>query len=116
MNNLLEDLKTLDINKSCKGIIYKAEVSLFQTKRGIGYTIRLNEAKKLSCPGCSICNFKRGYDSGLSEIDVDDWPIIGIENVKNGKYYTLETINQHRDYETGIIDDWDLALVEVNPT
>lgn len=108
--NILSELTTTD-NSSCNGIVYKAEISLFETKYGINYNIKLKINKKLSCPGCSLCN----YDSGLSEIDVDHWPIIDIEKAENGKYYTIEIVNQHRDYESSIIDSWDLKLIEFIP-
>lgn len=92
----------------CKGLIFQADVSCCPTRKGIGFFVRLNLLKRKSCPGCIRCAAL--YDA-IGDVD-NDWMPIGIESVEHGKLYRLEICNASRDWETGIIDDWDIKLVE----
>lgn len=92
----------------CKGIIFRANVTHYVTGINIGQKIRLRQLKRKSCPGCNKCRWI--YDQ-IEEVN-EDWPIIGIDKVKNGKLYTITVTNIGRDFETGLVDEWDLAIVE----
>lgn len=92
----------------CKGVIFKADVGYFQTKRGFASSFRMNIMKRMSCPGCYVCGW---LDEQLGEIS-NDWPVIGIQKVEHGKLYRLEICNETRDWESGCVDGWDLRLVE----
>lgn len=94
--------------KTCKGRVYRANVSHCQTKTGILFAVRLREMKRLSCPGCEYCGW---LDADLPELGLD-WGIINITEAENGKLYTIEMCNIQRDWESGMVDDWDLKLVE----
>ena len=95
--------------KDCKGKIYRANVSHCRTERGVLFSVRLNELKRLSCPGCKVCGL---LDEALGDID-NDWHLIGIEHAEHGKLYKIEIRDRGVDWETGICEDWDLELVEV---
>ena len=92
----------------CKGVIFRADVQNFQTQKGMGFSVRLNKMKRLSCKGCMECG---GLESYFGEIS-NEWPIVGIEKVEHGKLYSLQVVNIEKDFESGIVDGWDLGLVE----
>jgi len=108
---LILDIEPVQENQ-CKGDIFKANVSLCKTERGVLFSVRLNKMKRLSCPGCKYCGW---LDDDLNELDPERFPLLGIENVEHGKLYTITTTNVSRDFETGWIDSWDLEVVEVKP-
>ncbi|MCD6199292.1 MAG: hypothetical protein J7K15_12135 [Deltaproteobacteria bacterium] len=93
---------------SCKGQVYRASVNHYATDKEIVFTVRLRKLKKLSCDGCEFCGW---LNEALGEVDAD-WSIGGICNVEHGKIYTLKVCNERKDWETGIVDDWDLCVVE----
>ena len=94
--------------EQCKGKIYRADVQHCQTKRGILFSVRLNEIKRLSCQGCDKCGW---IDENLSELN-DEWGIVNICEAEHGKLYTIDMCNERKDWETGIVTDWDLKIVE----
>lgn len=95
----------------CQGSVFKATVNQYRTSRGFGFTVRLTKAMRLSCPGCSGCNWEM---DGFREVS-NDWPILGIETAKDGSFYCIDICNVTRDCETGMTDGWDLRLVEYLP-
>ena len=93
---------------TCKGLIFRANVSCCRTQLGIGFFVRLNLLKRKSCPGCDSCS---ALFEQIGEFDTTYRPI-GIESVKDGKLYQLQYCNVCRDPETGIVDDYDICLQE----
>ena len=105
--NLLEKPKD---RPSCHGQIFKCVENSFRNTRGDYVSkLRMVHQRRLSCNGCDACGWQ--LDT-LSEFVSAGAPI-SIE-VGDGQYATLTTKNQHRDWETGIVDDYDLAFVLVN--
>ncbi len=95
--------------KHCQGQVFKANVQNFRTKRNdFGFSVRLIPMKRMSCPGCEKC----GWQSEIFGEISNDWPIVGIESVEDGKFYTISVCNESRDWESGQINDWDLCLIE----
>lgn len=112
----MQNLELVKVNEKpsyCKGSVFLAKVQHFQTSasQGFGFSVRLKKNKKLSCPGCRWCAWQ---SENFAEV-CNDWPIHGIENVKDKKLYTIEVCNESKDWETGQIDSWDLKLVEYSP-
>jgi hypothetical protein len=105
-------LETETTDTGCQGNIYKASVSVYKTKRGFAQTIRLNRSARLSCPGCSYCGWQ--YES-IDEIG-HDWPVLGIEDAEDGKFYGLSICNHSSNWESGLVDDWDLEMIPFIPT
>jgi len=98
--------------KNCKGRIYKAKINNFFNAKGeYVSSIRMVPQKRLSCKGCKNRWFLE--DSVGESTSYGDPPIIP-NNVKNGKVYRLEIVNESRDFESGIVDDWDHEFIEVN--
>ncbi|MFA7287396.1 MAG: hypothetical protein WC055_00805 [Melioribacteraceae bacterium] len=92
----------------CTGKVYKASVQKFPTTKGFGMSIRLNELKRKSC-SCDKCQC---LEDEISESMCDEG-IIGLEDVKDGKLYTVGYTNITTDWESGIVDGWDLELIEI---
>jgi len=114
MKDILTEMTKIKPESTCKGRVYRADISHCRTKRGFGLFMRFNEVKRLSCPGCDDNSCCVGWeDEELDEISWEHWSIIDIEKAEHGKLYRLVQCNMSRDWETGIIDDWDLKLVDV---
>jgi len=96
------------IEHNCRGLIFRADVSCCPTEKGIGFFVRLNLLKTKSCPGCEFCG---ALYEAMGEVN-NEWVPVGIDSVEHGKLYKLEYCNELRDWETGIVDDWDIKLVE----
>ncbi len=93
--------------KTCQGNIFKACVGIYRTKKGFGQTIRFTRSARLSCPGCDYCGWQ--FDS-LDEIN-KDYPIHDLEKAEDGNFYGLSICNPSYDWETGILDNYDLILI-----
>lgn len=98
--------------KHCQGQVFKANVQNFRTRmNGFEFSVRLVPMKRISCPGCEKCDWQ---SESFSEVS-NDWPIVGIESVEDGKFYIIDVCNESRDWESGQIDAWDLRLIEYIP-
>ena len=109
--NLQTKLRQLSIEENsanCKDKIYKARVSQFSTKRGIGFTVYLEERVKLSCPGCEACGW---IPDTLQNYVAEGGNVLGLEEAEDGQLYTIGMCNVSYDRETGYADDWDLELI-----
>lgn len=63
---------------------------------------------------CKFSLLKRLSRGSLQDLICDDQydiPHLNMHNMKEG-VYELKTVNMSKDYETGVIDDWDIRLVE----
>jgi hypothetical protein len=98
-------------NDNCSGLIFKAEVQSFMDKRHTyvnTYKIVLLRRKSCKCINCQIL-----YDCYLESCSNECWPILP-DNITNGLLYTLNIINEHKDWETGNVDDYDFTFVELH--
>jgi len=101
-----------DQPEECKGLFYRGKTNAFLNNNNeYVYQERTKLLKRLSCPGCDVCMWL--YDMMEECIANDTLPII--DNVVNGELYRLKVVNEIRDWEFGIIDDWDLEFVLVTP-
>ena len=108
MDNLIK-LNTT-VNSPCKGQIFKAQVSHCRTKRdGFLFSVRLVRQARLSCEGCDNCDWSFDCMGDVSP----DWPIINIAKAEHGKLYTIGMCNISKDFETCIVDEWNLKLIPV---
>ena len=99
-------------NSICKGKIYKAKINNFINAKGEYINqIRMVPLKRKSCPGCQYCS--NLIDNLLEISDMYETSDI-LSNIEHGRLYSLTIVNQTRDFETGIIDDWDVEFVEIN--
>lgn len=110
LSNEKLDMNLIDAGyeDTCTGKVYKSSVQRFPTHKGFGMSIRLNELKRRSC-SCNKCQY---LEDDINEFMCHEG-IIGIEDVKDGKLYTVGYTNISTDWESGIVDDWDLELIEI---
>jgi len=101
-----------DNSNKCKGKIFRGKVNMFLNAKGhYVYQERMIPLKRKSCPGCEYCNYL--LDDMLPEfINCGPSPII--QNIVDHALYRLSVVNESRDYETGIIDCWDLEFVKIS--
>jgi len=91
----------------CKGMKFRGYTSTFwsghklETRHGIRFL------KRDSCTGCSKCAH---FDEFMEETPEN---IIGLNEIKHGKIYTLNVTNMYYDWQSGYLDDWDVEIVEV---
>lgn len=93
----------------CKGKVYRCRVNAFVNSKGeYVYQEKMIPLKRKSCPGCDKCGY---LEDQLPEF-VSMGSAAEIQGIEDGAIYRLEVVNESRDWETGIIDDWDLAFIK----
>lgn len=98
--------------EGCKGVYYRCRVESFLgvTKEEINTRIRLSKLKRMSCPGCAVCEYEEEY---LRE----EVNICGNEEFLNGMehnaIYKLE-IESSKDWETGMYEVDGIDFVKVS--
>jgi len=98
--------------KECKGLVFKGYHSTFYdnlTKK-IEHREGIRLLKRRSCPGCEKCFFFLDDMNDMILIDGLNFPEDGIEN---GKLYTIIVTNVGRDWESGLVDEWDFSIIEI---
>ena len=94
----------------CLGLFYRGRINSYANARGdYVYKESMTLLKRKSCPGCNNCYF---LHDNLREIASEEYRPI-IRNIEDGALYSLQAVNPSRDWETGIIDDWDLEFVKM---
>lgn len=104
-------LKPQPSESECRGIFLKAHVSVYLAKDGsLNANQKLKVLKRRSCSGCSHCG---GLYEAFREAAYDGrFPVY--EQLTDGKVYMLALEITSTDWETGIPDDYDLVLKEVD--
>ena len=90
--------------------MFKAEVQEYLAKRNkyvLTYKMGLLSRKSCICQDCQIM-----YDCYLESCSNNCWPMLP-KDIANGKLYGLAIVNQHIDWETGHVDDYDMEFVEL---
>ena len=98
----------------CVGQIFRACASQFSTNYSgevsICFRVQMRRLKTYSCSGCDKCGWIFDY---LSEVNDDDFPVEGIEEVEDGKAYLLEGVFSPGDYYEGGYSEFDgFRLIE----
>ena len=98
----------------CKGKVYRGKINNFiNANSEVILQQRMIPMKRKSCPGCENCY---PLEEELHERinDFDYMAPIFPEKIKHGQLYKLKVTGVGRDWETGIVDEWDLEFVEVD--
>lgn len=91
----------------CNGDIYRASTSWFENSNGdYEYRVKFRHLKRKSCPGCKQCASIKECANEMSE------SIIFPLEPKHGSLWKLSITNVSTDWESGVVDDWDVELVE----
>lgn len=93
----------------CKGKVYKCKENMFINKKGeIIFKQTFVPMKKLSCDGCESCGW---IDDTLRESVEEDYFVLSEDEVyENNELYYICATNIERDWESGLVDAWDLTL------
>lgn len=107
-------MKSEIVKDQCPGMVFRCIHSQYayldQRGRVIwGDRTVMRQLKKESCEGCSNCGYL--YDS-LSEF-VGESPTDIRPEIEHGAKYRLTVVDIHKDWETGIVDDWNLAFIKI---
>lgn len=106
MFELILDYPVKTMNE-CKGKLFRCKDTRYtydeKGKIIFGHQTLMRELKRKSCPGCAHC------EPMIDDLKDTSSPIIK-PVVKHGGLYRLDYGNISRDWETGIVDDWDLIF------
>lgn len=92
-----------DPEPECKGLLFRCRKNLHFTDGRFVDSTEFRLLKRRSCPGCSQCISTL---DDLHEIDLETV----IHDGQHGRVYELCVTNISHDWETGIVDDWDLEF------
>ena len=97
---------------SCKGLIFRGYHNEFfdPVKNHLGIKEGFKLLKRKSCSGCNNCVWI--FDIMLDMV-YSGGIIYPEGRVKDKGLYKIKTINGSRDFETGIIDDFQFEIYEV---
>lgn len=110
--NILKGIALVpDDRPQCPGRFYRLHDTMYRGSRGeVVIKQEFRPLKRMSCPGCEQCGWA---DEQLQEFVAEG--TLGIEGgIHDGGEYRLTVINEERDWETGDIDNWELAMVYVS--
>ncbi|MFA5355284.1 MAG: hypothetical protein WC302_00900 [Candidatus Paceibacterota bacterium] len=102
-----EEIVKLAEEKICQGIFFRGSVSKYYSGLKIAYHQELKLLKRKSCSGCPECAWI--WDDLAMSMDNFIWPKV----IKHGALYSIRITNKHRDWESGIVDDYDIEILEV---
>lgn len=88
----------------CKGLVFRGYRSQFAYKGHIGERQGLKLLKRKSCHGCPKCG---PILDSAAELTAD--LSILFDEIQDGALYTLTYTNVSRDWESGVVDDYDIA-------
>lgn len=94
----------------CTGLVFRAKIDHYLDKRETyvnSVKMILLKRKSCKCDGCY--GLLECYHISCSE---DIWPILP-KDIVNDQLYTLRIINEHTDWESGYVDDYDLEFVRI---
>lgn len=116
MDNLSSIVGTPIFNKQkkendCNGRIYRLKQTFFFNAKGhYVETIKLIPMKRLSCKGCDVCFWLD--DAAEEELDCYKSGL-SIDEIIDGHLYALTVTEESPDWETGIIEDYQLGFVRL---
>jgi hypothetical protein len=114
MIDLSEAIRTegKSLKNECKGLVFRGYASSFyDIKRGrVEWREGIRLLKKKSCPGCEECG---GMLDSLPDMIYCQGVISPEGGIEDGKLYTMTVTNISKDCESGIVDDWDLQIIQV---
>jgi hypothetical protein len=103
------DLTVKEDEVECKGLIFRAHINTFINVKGVYVvTKRLTPLKRKSCKGCEKCGWMMDEMQEFIGMEIP----IG-DDVEDNKIYQLVVTGVGRDWESGIVDEYDLGFVEV---
>lgn len=109
MNKLLLEYEHEDV---CSGLIFRCRINRFINKRGeYVETIRMIPLKRKSCSGCDQCGWLMEFLSEDISHEIGS-PIAG--NIEDNALYQYTVTYSSRDWESGIVDDFECGFVKID--
>lgn len=108
---LLDLVKETDPEpESCKGLVFRCEqTGWVGSDKDVNFRERYRFLVRKSCPGCSKCEWM--FDDLWERLSDSSWGWNSIRHEgENGKLYKLVITNISKDWETGLVDDYDLEF------
>ena len=105
----MEPLVTYDRDPSdCKGLVFRGYNSTFKSGNHVGRHQGIKLLKRQSCPGCEKCGYLLDslYDS-ISDESLE------MPEIENGELYSIDIVEDGRDWESGICDDWHTRVYKI---
>lgn len=96
--------------KICKGQVFRARETMYEqpSNGGYVYKVEMIPLKRKSCPGCSKCEWM--YEAVSDAISGGYLMLPRI--IEDKGLYTVAITNESRDWESGIVDDYDVEFIE----
>jgi hypothetical protein len=106
---LFEQMIDLLDPNPCKGLLFRGRVNNYCQNTKIVWRQELHLLKRRSCSGCDKCwwIFDELHEQQMNGV------ILPQNGIEDGMLYRIRTTNHSRDWETGIIDDYDLIVEKV---
>lgn len=104
---ILEDIVETSTGEKPRVAVVRVKTSYYITKRGFATTKRIDFLRRKS-DWEYVYSIKE--DASFGGADSVIGRIINLNDVKDG-IYRMIWINEHRDWESGYIEDWDYKLV-----
>ena len=112
MDSITEsDLNTKHEGPACKGQVFRGRENMYVHKGRYVHQVSMQLLKRKSCDGCDTCHGWSALEDIEESIGTSFPPII--KKIKDGALYRIEAINITRDWESGIVDGYDLEFIEV---
>lgn len=97
---------TVSDKTGCQGVFFRYKSNTFYQDGKYQSSMIFKKLKKKSCKGCEQCGY---LEEQLAENVGMDIPVL-IDQEKEGGVYQLGWTNLSTDFETGIVDDWDISF------
>lgn len=94
--------------ESCKGLIFRGYSCVFEMNGKIERKEGIRLLKRESCPGCKDC----GYLMDEIREAVCSHTLI-LPDIEHGALYSVRLINLSKDWETGIVDSYDIEIYKL---
>lgn len=92
----------------CKGLFFRGSSSLYIKDLLVVSRRQVRFLKKASCKGCDVCNWF--WDSLEEEAYNRN---IDLDHIEQGKMYEAIFVEDGRDWETSLCDNWHIDFREV---
>jgi len=111
MTDIIQETASKLDDNECKGRFYRLRQSSYINSKGeYIYQERFSPLKRISCKGCEFCDFLDEYLHESCSIYIFPRVDKPIDNA----VYKLQVVEEYKDLETGIVDDFDLGFCIVN--
>jgi hypothetical protein len=106
LEELIEDVR--NYKYQCKGLFFRCNINKYFTNNKYVDQVSFTLLKRMSCKGCTHCKWML---DGFSDHVMSDTVLY--DEAIDKAVYRLDITNIHTDWETGIVDDWNLIFVKV---